>query len=74
MSHQTVVSLFASTTTQTALIVKAALDTNRYDTAVKVTEEQLIQLRLTPHPFHGAWNLYVDSAQEKLTKLLLSAP
>ena len=56
VNHQTVVSLIASTTTQTGLIVKAALDTHRYDTAVKVTEEQLSRLRLTPHRFHGDWN------------------
>lgn len=56
LSHQTVVSLIASTTTRTGLIVKAALDTNRYDTAVKVTDEQLRRLRLTPHRFHGDWN------------------
>ncbi|MGH8675718.1 MAG: ISAzo13 family transposase [Burkholderiales bacterium] len=55
-SHQAVVSLIASTTTKTGLIVKAALDTNRYDTAVKVTDEQLNRLRLTPYPFHGNWN------------------
>lgn len=56
VSHQAVVNLIASTTTQTGLVVKAALDTNRYDTAVNVTDEQLAQLRLTPHPFHGDWN------------------
>lgn len=56
VSHQTVVNLIASTTTRTGLIVKAALDTNRYETAVKVTDEQLKQLRLTPHRFHGDWN------------------
>jgi len=56
VSHQAVVSLIASTTTKTGLIVKAALDTSHYDTAVKVTDEQLHRLRLTPHPFHGDWN------------------
>jgi hypothetical protein len=56
VTHQAVVSLIAGTTTRTGLIVKAALDTNRYDTAIKVTDEQLHQLRLTPHPFHGEWN------------------
>ncbi|NUQ08611.1 MAG: ISAzo13 family transposase [Phycisphaerae bacterium] len=53
VTHQAVVSLIAGTTTRTGLIVKAALDTNRYDTAIKVTDDQL---RLTPHPFHGEWN------------------
>jgi len=56
VSHQAVVSLIAGTTTQTGLIVKAALDTNRYDTAIQVTDKQLNQLRLTPHAFHGDWN------------------
>lgn len=56
VSHQTVVNLIASTTTRSGLIVKAALDTNRYDTAVKVTDQQLEQLRLKPHHFHGDWN------------------
>ena len=56
VSHQAVVSLIASTTTKTGLVVKAALDTNQYNTAVKVTDEQLQRLRLKPHPFHGDWN------------------
>jgi hypothetical protein len=56
VSHQTVVSLIASTTTRGGLIVKAALDTNRYETAVKVTDQELQQLRLKPHRFHGDWN------------------
>jgi hypothetical protein len=56
VSHQTVVSLIAGTTTQTGLIVKAALDTNRYETKMKVTDKQLEQLRLTPNTFHGEWN------------------
>jgi hypothetical protein len=56
LSHQTVVSLIAGTTTKTGLVVKAALDTQRYDTALKVTTKQLDQLRLTPHSFHGEWN------------------
>jgi hypothetical protein len=56
VSHQTVVNLIASTTTRTGLVVKAALDTHHYDTAVKVSDAQLEQLRLTPHAFHGDWN------------------
>ena len=65
VSHQTVVSLIASTTTQTGLIVKAALDTNRYDTAVQVTEEQLSRLRLTSHRFHGDWNYRLTPRKRK---------
>ena len=38
------------------LVVKAALDTNRYPTKTKVTDEQLERLRLKRHEFHGEWN------------------
>ena len=65
VSHQTVVNLIASTTTRTGLIVKAALDTNQYETAVKVTEEQLKRLRLTPHRFHGDWNYRLTPRKRK---------
>ena len=65
LSHQTIVNLIAGTTTQKGLIVKAALDTNRYETAVKVTEEQLSRLRLTPHRFHGDWNYQLTPRKRK---------
>ena len=56
ISHQAIVNLIAGTTTRTGLIVKAALDTQRYDTAIKVSDAELARLRLTPHAFHGEWN------------------
>ena len=60
VSHQTIVSLIAGTTTRSGLIVKAALDTNQYQTHVKVTDEQLARLKLKPEPFHGDWNYIVS--------------
>ena len=56
VSHQAIVSLIAKTTTRTGLVVKAALDTNTYDTALKVSDAELSALRLTPDVFHGDWN------------------
>jgi hypothetical protein len=56
VSQEVIVNLIASTTTRTGLIVKAALDTNRYPTKTKVTDEQLGRLRLKRHEFHGEWN------------------
>ena len=52
---QTVVSLIASTTTRGGLVVKAALDTGRYETAIRVSDEELARVKLTPHAFHD-WN------------------
>jgi hypothetical protein len=56
VNHQAIVSLIASTTTSTGLIVKAALDTNHYDTEIKVSDKEFAQLRLQRHEFHGDWN------------------
>jgi hypothetical protein len=55
-SFEVIVNLIASTTTKAGLSVKAAIDTNRYPTKLKVTDEQLERLRLTRHKFHGEWN------------------
>jgi len=55
-SRETVVNLIAHTTTRTGLLVKAALDTNQYETAIKVTDAELAELKITRHRFHGDWN------------------
>ena len=60
VSLQAIVSLIASTTTSTGLIVKAALDTNRYDTAIKVSDEELAGLQLQRQEFHGDWNYTIS--------------
>ena len=46
----------AHTRTRTGLLVKAALDTRHYDTAVQVSDAAFATVRLTPHAFHGDWN------------------
>jgi DDE family transposase len=60
VSHQAIVNLIAGTTTRTGLIVKAALDTNHYDTKIKVTDGELAQLKLKRHEFHGEWNYTIS--------------
>jgi len=60
ISHQAIVSLIAATTTRTGLVVKAALDTHRYDTAIQVSDEDFARLRITPHAFHGDWNYTIS--------------
>ena len=56
VSREVIVSLIAATTTRTGLIVKAALDTNQYQTGIEVSDEELARVRLKPAPFHGDWN------------------
>lgn len=56
VSYQVIVNLIAATTTATGLRVQADLDTKVYPTKVKVTDEQLANVNLHPHQFHGNWN------------------
>jgi hypothetical protein len=56
VSHEAIVNLIASTTTKTGLLVQAALDTHVYETGIKVSDEEMANLRLTPCEFHGEWN------------------
>ena len=55
-SYQVIVNLIANTTTSTGLLVKAALDTNHYETGIEVSDEELAQVKMTPATFHGEWN------------------
>jgi Rhodopirellula transposase DDE domain len=56
VSREVIVSLIGSTTTSAGLTVRAALDTERYATGIKVSDEELAAVQLAPHEFHGDWN------------------
>jgi hypothetical protein len=56
ISHQVIVNLIANTTTNQGLQIRAALDTGKYPIGVKVTNEELADVRLKPALFHGDWN------------------
>jgi len=49
VTHQVIVSLIAATTTQTGLIIQAALDTDTYPKGIKVTNKQMKTLTITKH-------------------------
>jgi len=54
--YRTVVDLIAATTTHTGLTVKARLDPRHYATGITVSAEEMKQLNIEPHAFHGEWN------------------
>jgi Rhodopirellula transposase DDE domain len=66
VSHQVIVNLIANTTTRAGLIVKAALDTNEYNTGIKVTDDELQRLRLRRNDFHGDWNYTISPRHNRL--------
>jgi len=55
-SHEVMVHLIANTTTQQGLTIKATLDTGRYPSGIKVTDQECEKVKLKPSKFHDEWN------------------
>jgi hypothetical protein len=58
-TYETIVSLISSTKTAKGLTVRAALDTQPHEVGIKVSDEQLADLKIRPAEFHGDWNYSV---------------
>src|SRR5215467_3023974 len=56
VSHEVIINLIAATTSKTGLAVKSDLDSNIYPAGIKVTDQQMAELRLRRDAFHGDWN------------------
>ena len=56
ISHEVILSLIGSTTSGTGLSIQAELDANPYPTRLKVSDEEMSQVHLQRHAFHGEWN------------------
>lgn len=59
VSHEVIVNLIAATATQHGLRIKAELDTGRYPTGLKVSDDELAALKLIRADFHGDWNYHI---------------
>ncbi len=71
LSHAVIVSLIAATTTKTGLKVQCELDTPEYPSGIVVTDEELAQVNLQRHDFHGEWN-YTISLRPKPVDVFIS--
>lgn len=60
LTHATVVSLIAATTTTTGLKVRCILDTRKYAKCLTPTTEQMASLKLKLNKFHGDWNYTIS--------------
>ena len=59
-SFQTIVSLIAAPTTSTGLKVHAELNTESYQAGLKVSDQELAQIRIRRDKFHGDWNYEIQ--------------
>jgi transposase len=56
LTHQVIVNLISATTTKAGLLVKSRIDERRYTKGRRISDQQLAQVNVHPHPFHGEWN------------------
>ncbi len=61
VSHEVIVELIGATTSRQGLHIQAEMDTGLYPTQVKVTDEQMAAVHISPHAFHGEWNYTITS-------------
>ena len=60
LTHQVIVQLIASTTTEKGLTVQCRLDKNAYDKGIKVSDAEMAKLNIKLDDFHGEWNYTID--------------
>ena len=63
-SHATIVKLIGSTTTEAGLKVYCELDDHTYEKGIKVTDEQMAQINIKRHEFHGDWNYTIRPGRQ----------
>jgi hypothetical protein len=64
LSHQVIVQLIGSTTTDTGLAVCCELDANLYPKGIKVSDEEMQAINITRDEFHGEWNYTITPKQQ----------
>jgi hypothetical protein len=64
LTYATVVNLIGSTTTRTGLTVQADCDAASYPTGIKISDEQMTQVRLQRAAFHGEWNYTIEPSND----------
>lgn len=55
-SYQVIINLITSTTTRTGLTVKARMDKKKYIKGIKVSDNEMKNIKLVKNKFHGEWN------------------
>lgn len=55
-SYRTIINLIGATKTRTGLKVRAILDRKKYQTGVKISDEEMQRLRIRRHKTHPMWN------------------
>ena len=55
-TREIIVNLIANTQTSKGLTIQADLNANSYAKGIKISDEEMARLNITPADFHGEWN------------------
>ena len=64
VSHQVIVQLIGSTTTEAGLKVCCELDANQYPKGLKVSDAEMQAINISRDEFQGAWNYTISPKQQ----------
>jgi hypothetical protein len=64
VSHQVIVQLIGSTSTETGLKVCCEIDGNLYPKGIKVPDEEMQAINISRNEFHGDWNYTISPNQQ----------
>jgi hypothetical protein len=64
--YQTVVDLISNTTTREGLSVTCVLDTNNYELGVRISDEQMREIKFLGDKFHKNWNYTLNPLVNKM--------
>lgn len=60
---QVIVNLISSTTTETGLKVKCRIDTNKYETGIWISDEEMQKINIKKDEFLGEWNYIISPSK-----------
>lgn len=65
ISHEVIINLIGSTTTKKGLKIECELDENKYETGIKITDEQMDSINIVRDEKLGNWNYTIKPSIQK---------
>jgi len=59
-SYETIIKIIGSTKTTKGLKIEARLDERDYETGIKILDEDMERLKISPHELYPIWNYSIE--------------
>jgi len=61
VSYQVMLQFISATTTATGLEVYCEIDDGKYETGIKITDDEIAKVNMLKDEFHGEWNYIIEN-------------